>query len=301
MATARRRLAAACFVVATVLAAAACGSARSAVPTTLPGTSGTGARTSSSGAPRDPRGLVWILTRSALAQVAALDPAALRVLEAGRIYEIVSDRQRPLAGVTAVVTEDFTSYADLSSAIAAGQLLPGVQAVLYDPEHWSFTPLAEQQNVTTYIGEAATLAHRHGLQIIVTPSLDLVDVLAPGAAGDTVSRFLATGIEQAAAAADVVDVQAQSKEHDPAAYASFVLQAASAVHGRRTAAIVVAGISTNPPSGPVTGAGLAAAMTAVLGQAQGFWLNIPKPGPKCPSCGPPDPLSGTGAIDAVFG
>lgn len=295
----RRRPAALLAGAALALALAGCSSGASGPPPSSTGGSGPGSTTPLHAA----AGLVWVISRGALAQVASLDPAALRVLEAGRIYELVNARQHPVAGVDAILTQDFTSYAGLSAAVQEGLLAPGVQAVLYDPEHWSLTPPSEQRDVTTYIADAVALAHAHGLRIVVTPALDLTSVVAPGARGSSeVSRFLASGIEQAAAAADVVDVQAQSREHDPATYAAFVLQAAAAVHARRAGAVVVAGLSTNPPSGAVTASQLAAAITAVQGHVQGFWLNIPKQGTSCPGCGAePDPQAGTGALVAVFG
>jgi hypothetical protein len=274
-----------------------CANAASAQSTSASG-SGTTVAATAAGTSR----LVWILSRSALADV-EVDPAALAVLERGTIYEILGARQRPVAGVDAVITEDFESYAGMSAAVQDGQLVAGAGAVLYDPEDWQYTPLCEQVDLPSYIGDAVHLAHSHGLKIIVTPALDLVDTLYPGTPADEqVAKFLSSGIEQAAAGADIVDVQAQGREHDTSSYASFVLQAAAAIHARRPGAIVVAGLSTNPPSGGVTAGVLAAAIEAVRGHVQGFWLNVPSKGGHCPGCSSnPDPQAGTGALVAAFG
>jgi hypothetical protein len=32
-----------------------------------------------------------------------------------------------------------------------------------------------------------------------------------------------------------------------------------------------------------------AAVAATGGAVDGYWLNIPGPGPQCPTCGPPNP------------
>jgi hypothetical protein len=248
------------------------------------------------------KGLVWVLTAKALASVAA-DAKALAVLESGTIYEIVPARQSPVAGVNAVITDDFASYGTMSAAVQDNTLVPGTKALLYDPERWAFTPLEEQQDVVKYIGDAVSLAHQHGLQIIVTPALDLVLALAPGtASGREVTEFFALGVEQAAAAADVVDIQAQSREHNPTLYATFVLKAASVIHAARPEAIVIAGLSTDPETGAVTAGTLAAAIDSVKNAVQGYWLNMPKKGAICPGCGTDtDPAAGIGALDEVWG
>jgi hypothetical protein len=248
------------------------------------------------------KGLVWVVSVKALESVAS-DPAALDVLESGTIYEIVSARQSPVAGVNAVVTDDFPSYAAMSAAVLSNALVPGTKALLYDPEDWSATPVDEQENVVSYIGDAVTLAHQHGLRLIVTPALDLVEVLAPGTPRALeVSKFLSLGIEQAAAAADVVDIQAQSREHSPTLYAAFVLKAAAAIRAARPQAIVIAGLSTNPITGAVTAGTLAAAIDSVKSAVQGYWLNMPKQGTFCEGCSPNiDAAAGTGAVAEVWG
>lgn len=250
---------------------------------------------------RTARGLVWVLTRAALRHVAA-DPTALGVVRQGRIYEIVSGSPSLVPGVAAVPTEAFPSYASMAAAVARHHLVPRVRALLYDPERWSRTPLSEQRDVRAYLGKAVALARRHGLEILVTPGLDLVQELAPGPKKGRVARFLSSGVEAAAAGADVVDVQAQSMESDTAAYAGFVGGAAAQVHERHPAAIVIAGLSTNPPTGPVDAAELVAAIESVKGDVGGFWLNMPGRSTSCPGCSANvDWRAGTAAIDAVWG
>lgn len=250
---------------------------------------------------RPARHLVWVLTRAALTHIVA-DPVALGIVRQGRIYEIVSGSAGALPGVSAVVTEAFPSYAQMAATVAGGSLLPGVRALLYDPEHWTRTPRAEQRNVRRYLAEAVTLARRHGLRIILTPGLDLVRVLLPRMHGTAAARFLASGVEAAAAGADVVDVQAQSLEAHPAAYARFVERAAHQVHRRNRLAVVIAGLSTNPPDGPVTAGVIERVVEAVEGGVRGFWLNMPRQGESCPRCSRNvNWRAGTSALDALWG
>jgi hypothetical protein len=263
-------------------------------PPTAPPTTGAAAASA--------RGLTWVLSRGALEHIAT-DPTALRIVEAGRIYEIVTPGSRPVPGVTAFLTEDFASYAAMEAAVTGGHLLQGVQALLYDPEDWSHTPVNEQTSVTRYIAEAISLARSHGLKIVVTPALDLVKVLSPGPAGASqVSRFLATGVEASTAGADVVDVQAQGMERKLSSYSAFVSGAAVQIHAHSPSTVVIAGLSTNPATGVVTSSDLVAAINSVRGVVGGFWLNMPTRSSFCPSCSSDvNWQAGTGALDAVWG
>ena len=62
-----------------------------------------------------------------------------------RIYEILQPGQQPLANVTAEPVVIFASASALEAAVSAGRLPTGTSGVLYDPEAWPFTPVAEQQ------------------------------------------------------------------------------------------------------------------------------------------------------------
>lgn len=306
----RRAAAVAALAAGATLLLGGCSGATQVTPESTIGTAGTSGTPTTGGTTpgstpagtESAKGLVWVVSRRALADVAE-DPKALAVLEQGTIYELVSAGQAPLPGVAATVTEDFADYTTMAAAVQGGDLVSGAGALLYDPEHWSLTPVAEQLAVATYLGEAVSLAHAHGLKIVVTPALDLVDALAVARRrGTKVAEFLASGILAAAAGADVVDVQAQSLERLPTDYRAFVVAAATRVHAARAGTVVIAGLSTNPSSGPVTAAELAAAIESVSGVAQGFWLNMPVGGAACPGCSSdPDPTAGTGALDSVFG
>lgn len=156
--------------------------------------------------------------------------------------------------------------------------------MLYDPEAWSFTPADEQRDPVTAAARAAAVAHAHGLRLIVAPGLNLTTVLDP--AGQPRWRtFLSLHLAgQLARAADVIELQAQSLERDTVAYASFVRTATSQAIAANPGIAVLAGLSTNPPGAPVDGQHLAAAIRATRSAVAGYWLNIPGPGARCPTC-----------------
>src|ERR1035441_966247 len=74
-------------------------------------------------------------------------------------------------------------------AIRARQLPPGIFGVLYDPEAWTFTPAAEQQNPVQAATAAAAVAHAHGMRFIVAPAIDLTNVLSSSGTGPRWRQF----------------------------------------------------------------------------------------------------------------
>jgi hypothetical protein len=254
----------------------ACSAAGSSRTSPEPGTS--------SAVRASPSGPAWLLTRSALSQVLA-DPAARDELRSSRVYEILQPGQRPLAGVAAEPVVTFASATALEDAVSRGQLRGGIYGVLYDPEAWSFTPVAEQRDPVRAAVRAAAVAHAHGLRLIVAPGLNLTTVLDPAGQQPRWQKFLSLHLAgQLARAADVIEVQAQSLERDTVAYASFVRTATSQATAANPGIAMLAGLSTNPPGAPVDGQHLAAAIQATRSAVAGYWLNIPSPGPRCPTC-----------------
>lgn len=225
----------------------------------------------------------WLLTRAALAQVVT-DTQAEDRLRRSRLYELLQPGQQPLSGIAADLVVTFASADTLEHAVTGGQIPAGTYAVLYDPEAWSYTPTAEQQDPVAAATRAAAVAHAHGLRFIVAPALDLTTVLAPGS-GSRWHAFLRLGlIGQLAKTADVVELQAQSLERDTATYASFVSAATSQATAAHSGVTVLAGLSTNPPGAVVTPAHLLSVIAATRSVVNGYWLNIPGQGPRCPTC-----------------
>jgi len=253
-----------------------------------------------------PRGrTVWLVTRAALAQLVT-DPSVRAELGGSPVYEIVQPGQQAVPGITATPVVTFPSVAGLADALAADQMPAGTRAVLYDPEAWPFTPQAEQRDPVRAAARAASLAHAHGLQLIVSPALNLAAVLSSGGttAGNSAARwqrFLDLRLAaEIAKAADVIDLQAQSLERSAASYAAFVREAASQARSAKPGVTVLAGLSTNPPGAIVTSQQLVAAVEATRPDIDGYWLNIPSPGPRCPTCNPARPDVGIDALKAVL-
>jgi hypothetical protein len=231
----------------------------------------------------------WLLTRSALSKLMA-HPAVRAKLQGSLVYEILQPGQQPLAGVTAKPVVTFASATALEDAVTGGRLPAGTYGVLYDPEAWSFTPVAEKRDPVQAATRAAAVAHRHGLRLIVAPALNLTTVLAPGRRQPRWRAFLDLNlVARLAGVADVVEIQAQSLERDTATYAAFVQAATSQASAANPQVIMLAGLSTNPPGAPVDSHQLTAAIRATRSMVDGYWLNIPGRGPRCPTCNAPRP------------
>jgi hypothetical protein len=278
----RRHRAALAVTLGAVAMLTACSAAISSRTSPEPRT-GTGPPASAA-AQMPPSGPAWLLTRSALSQLLA-DPAARDELRSSQVYEILQPGQHALAGVAAEPVVTFASAAALENAVSRGQLLSGIYGVLYDPEAWSFTPVAEQRDPVAAAARAAAVAHAHGLRLIVAPGLNLTTVLDPAGQQPRWRKFLSLHLAgQMARTADIIELQAQSMERDTIAYASFVRAATSQATAANPGIAVLAGLSTNPPGAPVDGQHLAAAIHATRSAVAGYWLNIPEPGARCPTC-----------------
>jgi hypothetical protein len=148
---------------------------------------------------------------------------------------------------------------------------------------------------------AAGLARAHGLQLIVAPALNLTTVLARGSAAPRWQQFLDLQLAaKMAKVADVIELQAQSLERDSTTYATFVREAAAQAHAANPGVTVLAGLSTNPPGALVASDQLVAAIEASRASVDGYWLNIPDRGPRCPTCNQKRPDVGIDALRAVL-
>jgi hypothetical protein len=231
----------------------------------------------------------WLIATSALVSLLRLDQAVTthwlcndRTMVIG-----ISDRSVP-AGCNNPHVMSFTSLDAIRQALAQG-LPSDVRGILYDIEAWSLTPPAEQANPVGSIATAAGLVHGAGLRFIAAPGVDLMGRLYPGQ-GPYNRAYVATRFGgDAAAPADVFVVQAQTYQNDTATYGAFVRQVAAQARAAHPGVIVLAGLSTGPHGEPTTADALQAAVAATNGAADGYWLNIPGPGPQCPTCGPPRP------------
>ena len=238
----------------------------------------------------------WMLTKSALSQMLS-EPSVGDRLARTRIDELLKPGQQPLSGVDATPVVTFSSVAALRSAVRGNTLPAGTRAVLYDPEVWAYTPATEQRDPVLAATQAAGLARSRGLQLIVAPAMNLTTVMDPGSSAPRWQTFLDLRIiGSMARVAGTVELQAQSLERAPAAYARFVREAAAQARGANPKVTVLAGLSTNPPGTAVDSRQLTAAIQASRADVAGYWLNIPGNGARCPTCNAAQPNLGAAVL-----
>jgi hypothetical protein len=264
--------------------------------TTSPPTSATSGTTTTTTLPH---GGDWLLSGVAL-QLLGSNPLAQRVGDSDHTFLIVGKQMNLVPqGSHAILVASFTSYDSLAYTVSHGLLDPRIRAVIYDNENWDLTPKREQADPATYEQRAAGVAHSHGLIFISTPAVDLVSELDPGP-GTTFAKYLQLGLAAMSARyADVIDIQAQGSQLDPQKYIQFVDAAASQARSANPNVVVLAGLSTNPRGAPIPLGDLVSIVNATKGTIDGYWLNIPIPGPSCPFCNPPQPGLGLQLLSSV--
>ncbi len=229
--------------------------------------------------------LRWILNGPALATFAS-DPVSQRYFIGTQPF-VMQRKDAPVALPAdwgAVPFRSFTSLAAIEKALNSGAIGSGVRGIMYDNEHWKFTPQAEQADPATSMRRAADVVHAHGLLFLTAPAVNLTRVLAPGPE-KRYDAYVRVGLAAAAARyADVYEIQAQGSEKDAAGYAAFVKAAAAQARAANPKVIVLAGISTNPIGQHVTSGDILGAISATRAFVDGYWFNVPKPSEYCPSC-----------------
>lgn len=291
----RRRAAA--IAGAAALAAGAmtgCGStATSRPPATLPATPPASASASPGGQPH------WLISASAITMLddAAGRAVVARYLNGPQTTVIISGAIPPnLASWHVKFALDTRSLAQIRSDLLG--MSRRISMILYDPEHWQFTPAAEQSAPGTAARTAETLVRSAGLQLIIAPATNLAEVSAPGGSAANVNAFIQTDdLGKVASSANWVDIQAQGQERNSQRYASYVKQAVSQIRSANPGAVIYAGLSTNPSGPPVTASELLADVSMTSSEVSGYWLNIPNPGASCPACGLPQPQIGLDVLE----
>jgi hypothetical protein len=222
--------------------------------------------------PREaPFSQMWISTAKTASTLSAIDPAVSEAfLGASTSFTLGGFGGSTLAA-------GWASQAQFAEDLAARRVPHGARIAMYDPEAWDATPLDEQRDPAASMRAFATLARRHGLLVMITPHPNLVGVLGAAcqsAEGESeTAAFLRCGVvADAARVADVVEVQGQSLEADPAAYAAFVTDAAAQARAANPAVLVLSGLSTNFTSDPHV---LYRAWTSVRAVVDGHYLNVP--------------------------
>lgn len=178
-------------------------------------------------------------------------------------------------------------------ALAGAELQPGADWLLYDAEGWAFTPPAEREDPPTAFRSFCRLVGSvGGARSICAPALTLVEGLpAPsGRSGSPWERYLAAGwpaVVGAVADGYVIQAQRLQRLRRLDEFAAFVAaaaqQARSAAASGRTL-LVLAGLSTAGSGEPPRLDDLLDATARTAGVVDGYWLNVPRRGPACPSC-----------------
>jgi hypothetical protein len=214
----------------------------------------------------------WIVGRSSIQQMLQNGASPTLIKQAfDNNHTFVYDTRLSDAVTTSrfgIPTITFGSFGAIQRAFENGTLPGAYKAVLYDNERWSATPLIEQQHPVHYMQLTARLLHRHGMLYIATPAPDLM--WAVGRPANSYNAFLRARIPAAAAKyADILDLQAQVKETNLAAYTAFVRSAAEQARAANPHIKIVVGIRTNPGALPML-----AAFRATSSVGEGYWLNI---------------------------
>ncbi len=240
-------------------------------------------------------GLTWLLTAPALKDTTGA-AQALAVLRQGHVYELGGSGTKSAASIDVIRTTEFADLATLTRSLQA-KAPNRAHAVLYDPESWRRTPASDQEHLASAISSAGSAALRSHVTLLVSPGLDLAAGLDPGVIPSWRAYVALKLAVDVARAGSVLIVQAQSLERDASEFGRFVEEAAQQAYGARRGVVVLAGISTNPPGNPVSLTQLENAVAASRPYVNGYWLNIPSPGPACNTCGAPKPGLGVQLLE----
>jgi hypothetical protein len=172
----------------------------------------------------------------------------------------------------------FGSYAQFASDLHSGAISPAYKWVLYDPEEWSQTPVAEQLDPARYLTRFGQLAHAHGYKVIEAPGRDLGNVARTGSAcpelpGENLDHwYIRCDIAgTAAAASDVYVLQDQVNTTSLTEYDALFSSARKQALDANPQAVVDSELSTNYG----TASQMAAAAKSVA--ADGFYVSITSP------------------------
>jgi hypothetical protein len=213
---------------------------------------------------------IWVIQGTWLNQVAYHDPRVARALFQPPSVVLGARPGRSIP---------MTSFMWPSYRWFSGEpryWLKGFTSVVYDPENWKATPLRERQHPVVYFRRFSALGHTYDTRVILTPHPNLTSV--PDA--DCVARtdesqedaFLRCDlIGRAAQYGDMVEVQAQQMESDPAAYRSFVERAAQQARAANPHVLVIAGLSTGVA---FSGKQMYASWNSVRDLVDGYYLSI---------------------------
>ncbi len=167
----------------------------------------------------------------------------------------------------------FASYQQFASMAAAKQIPSNVGVVVYNPEaQWTFTPDDEKKHPKLWGRAFATLAVSKGLEPWAAPSCTLMHSIGKAPAKPTKSCLHGI-VLPFARWSEVLDIQIQRAETDPAAYAELAKGAYDAVRAVPLDTQLYLQLSTDPVIG-VTVEQLLACMEVTRELCDGYWMAL---------------------------
>lgn len=235
----------------------------------------------------------WIINQNAVTQLGTvgISPALLATFDnAGNYSNDRADLPR------STFCKTYPSFAALQSA----SLPSGLQTVLYDLEKWAMSPLAEQKDPVAAARACWAWCQSKGLQMLFTPAIDLIYVVAPPGSADKYQAFLNTGLYTAMAPwCDVIEIQAQQLQGDDR-FAGFVAAALAQIRAGNPTVPVFVGLSSMPLGNAVEAWQIVRDYNRTKGSVQGYWINTPVQSAQCPTCGDGNPQAMLDAITQII-
>jgi hypothetical protein len=225
----------------------------------------------------------WIAAGNTVKTLHVVDPSSTaRVFDQPSAYvtgnEDGTQNQVP-AGWSAVPTLKYESYARFRADVLDGRISPAIRSVIYDPENWTATPLEERHDPYRWMRRFYELAKPRGYHVQQAPSRDLMQV--PGAVcrkrtGETLSvAFLRCNVAgRAAPYADLLHIQAQVLERDPAVYRWFVSANRDLALAANPTVVITSNLSTSPYDYVATPLMLLDGWSSVTDLAQGHYFSM---------------------------
>jgi hypothetical protein len=199
------------------------------------------------------RRLTWIISGPDLASLRSGNAGlARRFFDNPRTFVIGSrgDQDAVPRGYRSLPILAYTSLRSFEADVDRGRIDPRVAAVLYDPEAWDRTPLAEQRRPLPAMRRFVSLAKQWGYGAILAPGRDL----ALGAGGcrkrghellDT--AFLRCGLMAGTSGAEATVIQSAPEELAPDRAGALIAGVRAGLTGSAEAPELLATLSTAPP------------------------------------------------------
>jgi hypothetical protein len=151
----------------------------------------------------------------------------------------------------------------LSSMTTLSQQKPGAAAIIYDIEHWSSTPVSEQQNPVASIEQAGSIARSYGKLAGTAPDGEFIGI-KPSKCSFDIGNGVVPGVNWKDL--DIFNVQAQMLASDSRCgtgnvtqYLAFLKQVVSMVRNENPNIVITAQISLADSSPTTALAAIAAA------------------------------------------